>query len=111
MANRKSSPSRARSSMRPVNRSGKRRVRTKSALTASSMVKNGPSTKQGAVLTMLRQRKGSTVAEIMEATDWQQHSVRGFFAGVVKKKLKLNLVSEAIDGKRFYRIVESGAAR
>ena len=60
--------------------------------------------KQSRVVTMLRSPGGATIASMMKATGWQQHSVRGFLAGVVRKKLKLNLDSKKIDGSRFYRI-------
>ena len=53
---------------------------------------------------MLRSPIGTTITAIMAATDWQQHSVRGFLAGVVRKKLGLNLVFEQSDKGRVYRI-------
>jgi hypothetical protein len=60
---------------------------------------------------MLRAPAGTTIAAIMKATGWQQHSVHGFFAGVVRKKLGLDLGSEKVDGDRVYRIVQRGGAR
>ena len=53
---------------------------------------------------MLRTPAGATIASLVTATEWQQHSVRGFLAGVVRKKLGLNLVSEKTDKGRVYRI-------
>jgi hypothetical protein len=67
-------------------------------------------TKHARIIAMLRAPAGTTIAAIMTATDWQQHSVRGFLAGVVRKKLDLNLVSELTDKVRIYRIKDGKAS-
>ena len=64
-----------------------------------------PDTKQNIVLAMLRRANGASVAEIIEATDWQPHSVRGFFSGALKKRLKIDVVSDkGADGVRRYYV-------
>ncbi len=82
---------------------GKPRARsTKSAVRSD--------TKHARIIAMLQASAGTTIAAIMTATGWQQHSVRGFLAGVVRKKLDLNLVSELTDKGRIYRIKDGKAS-
>jgi hypothetical protein len=70
----------------------------------------GPDTKHARIIAMLRTPAGATIASLVAATEWQQHSVRGFLAGVVRKKLGLNLVSEQTDKGRIYRIKDGKAS-
>jgi hypothetical protein len=60
---------------------------------------------------MLHSPTGATIAAMMKATGWQQHSVRGFLAGVVRKRLKLKLAAKKIDGTRVYQIAGGGGGK
>ena len=68
---------------------------------------NGGTTKHDRVLGLLQAKGGTTIAAISKVTGWQPHSVRGFFAGVVKKKLGLTLTSNKTRSGRIYRIVRA----
>ena len=91
----------ARKTAKPVSR--------KRSAPASSRSAAGPDTKHARIIAMLRTSAGATIASLVTATEWQQHSVRGFLAGVVRKKLGLNLVSEQTEKGRVYRIKDGKA--
>ncbi len=67
-------------------------------------------TKQARVIAMLRAPAGATIDAMMRVTGWQQHSVRGFLAGIVRKKLGLDLISKADESGRIYRINDRSAS-
>ena len=73
---------------------------------SSSRPKGRSESKQARIIAMLRTPSGATVEAMMYATGWQQHSVRGFLASVVRKKLGLNLVSVKDKAGRIYRIAD-----
>jgi Protein of unknown function (DUF3489) len=67
-------------------------------------------TKHARIIAMLRKPAGATIAAMMAATKWQPHSVRGFLAGVVRKKLGLDLVTKQTEKGRVYRIRDGMAS-
>ena len=73
--------------------------------------KGDSGSKQSRVIAMLQSPTGATIAAMMKATGWQQHSVRGFLAGVVRKRLKLKLGSKKVDGNRVYQIPGGASSR
>ena len=63
--------------------------------------------KQAQLIAMLKRPDGATIAEVVEALQWQPHTVRGSIAGALKKKLGLKVESEKVDGRgRVYRVAE-----
>jgi Protein of unknown function (DUF3489) len=97
-----------------MSKSAKKQSPTKAPSTAAaarpSQQTNEAATgsKQSRVIAMLQSPTGATIAAMMKATGWQPHSVRGFLAGVVRKRLGLKLASKTIAGTRVYQIMRAG---
>jgi Protein of unknown function (DUF3489) len=87
------------------------RKRGKLETAVSATPKNTPATqvrrgtKTAKILEMLRRPDGASLAELIKATKWQAHSIRGFLSGAVKGKLRLKIKStKREDGTRIYRL-------
>jgi hypothetical protein len=104
----------AKSSKRPgrAKRSDAKKAAAVSArATKASPNQVKPDSKQDKIVALLQRPEGATLDVLVKETQWQKHSVRGFLAGTVRKKLKLLLLSEKIDGVRTYRIGTGKAAK
>jgi hypothetical protein len=86
--------------------------KTKTARKTPPVVPASPSkkpTKIEVLLDLLRRPEGARIDEMMAATGWQAHSVRGAIAGAIKKKLGLAITSEKVEVDRVYRVTEAQA--
>ena|SRR5687767_11311416 len=89
---------------------GRKQISKTNSRQRSRPASSSSDSKQSRIVALLNAPSGATIAAMMKATGWQQHSVRGFLAGVVRKKLKLDLVSEVGESGRVYRITNIKAA-
>ncbi|HUQ92156.1 MAG TPA: DUF3489 domain-containing protein [Bryobacteraceae bacterium] len=83
-----------------------RKPRTKSAKKQTKLpVPAEPASKKEHVIALLKQAEGATLADMIAATGWQSHSVRGFISGNLRKKLNLNVqLAKRADGQKAYSI-------
>ena len=93
-------------------RSAKPRVAPKPPVTGKGKASPKPTTgtprqntKQAKLIALLRRPSGATLADLVKATGWQPHTVRGAISGALKKRLGLKVASEKVEGKeRVYRL-------
>jgi hypothetical protein len=97
---------------KPSKRTGRAKAGrvTKKARQSARPPAREPANKQTKLLDLLRRPAGATIAALSNASGWQQHSVRGFLAGVVRKKLGLELVSAVEADQRIYRVIAAKQA-
>lgn len=110
----KTKTSQAEASMPPLRKTAAPKPRSKARKVSAAKPKGrtAPESKQDLVIKMLRRQSGVRIEDIMAKTGWQPHSVRGFFSGLVKKKLKLPLVSAVgVDGVRRYHIAPTSSSK
>ncbi len=68
-----------------------------------------PKTKQAKLIAMLQRPEGATLDQIVEATGWRRHTIRGAISGTLRKKLGLTIVSQRIESKTLYRIFDTSS--
>jgi hypothetical protein len=110
-AKRSSRTARSKQSNSAAPRGRRNTAKTQAAQTSKGRPVATTSVRAGSkqVLGMLHSAQGTTIDAIANAMNWQPHSVRGFLAGVVRKKLKLDLVSEQLGDVRIYRIAQGSS--
>ncbi len=106
----KKSPAPAKKSPAPAKKPAKQsrppRAKTAKASQAGAPAKARAGTKQATLIDHLQRKEGATLADLVKATGWQAHSVRGAISGTLKKKLGYAVATEAVEGRgRVYRIV------
>jgi hypothetical protein len=96
---------------RAKGRAGKKTAAVRMKPSKGSSDRVNSDSKQDRIVALLQRPNGATLDVLVKETQWQKHSVRGFLAGTVRKKLKLPFLSEKIDGIRTYRIGAAKAAK
>lgn len=80
-------------------------------LAATTVPSGRPATKSSIILQLLDRKQGATLVELAAAAAWQEHSVRGFMSGTLKRKLGLEVASEIANGARHYSVRGGSAKR
>ena len=81
------------------------RKAAKAAALPATIAKHRSGTKQAQMIELLSRDTGASIADLVAATEWLPHTIRGAMAGALKKKLGLTITSEKVDGRgRVYRV-------